>query len=301
MHSSSDDGAMDSLPPIDAHNLDRLSAREEQVLALAATGLIDKQIAVKLGVTLSTLRTYWTRIRAKVGEGSRSALVAVYVDKRATKRADEANWHIDLLRNVLVYYGERDHFPQGEMPMEEAIQRYHPEDAPRVRALLRAVEEPDMPSFTYIARVVTDHGLEMASAYVEIVRDESGRSIRLIGRHVPIVNLTSSALGESLYGSYRRDLITNRIVVDDGFCAIYRVRRDDPNLFQTSLSRLCPDYQESGRTAAASMIESKLRTLRRNFRLCFEGGTHLWVSSTMRLEYVGERPTIFTATIIAYQ
>ena len=56
-----------------------LSAREEQILGLAASGLLDKEIVRELGVSIHTLHTYWKRIRAKLGEGNRSALVAEHV------------------------------------------------------------------------------------------------------------------------------------------------------------------------------------------------------------------------------
>ena len=62
-----------------------LSAREEQILGLAASGLLDKEIVRELGVSIHTLHTYWKRIRAKLGEGNRSALVAEYVRSQSQK------------------------------------------------------------------------------------------------------------------------------------------------------------------------------------------------------------------------
>lgn len=56
-----------------------LSNRERQLVDLAARGLIDKEICRELNLSENTLRTYWRRIRNKVGEHTRSRLVAEYV------------------------------------------------------------------------------------------------------------------------------------------------------------------------------------------------------------------------------
>ncbi len=302
MHRRSNEGALNSLQGIDPSGLEKLSPREEQVLALASTGLLDKQIAVQMHVSLNTLRTYWTRIRAKVGEVPRSALAVSYVERRSNNGAIEgASWHIDLVEGIMHYYGERDILPQGSITVEEMLNRFHPEDAPRVRSLLLAVEEQDVPAFSFVSRMITDQGIELASAYVEVIRDESGRAIRLVGRHVPIMNLTSSLSGNVFVGSYERDLVTNDLVVDDGFCGIYRVQRDDPNLYETIISRLCPDYHEATRQAVQFMIDEGRPNLRRTYQLCFDNGDRLWASSALQLEFVDEKPVRLLMTVVAYQ
>jgi diguanylate cyclase (GGDEF)-like protein/PAS domain S-box-containing protein len=52
-----------------------LSPQEERVLALSASGLTDPAIAERMGVAIHTVRTYWQRIRAKVGGGTRAEIV----------------------------------------------------------------------------------------------------------------------------------------------------------------------------------------------------------------------------------
>lgn len=54
----------------------KLSTREGQLLELAAGGLTDTAIAHKLGVSETTVKTYWGRIRTKIGHYSRTELVA---------------------------------------------------------------------------------------------------------------------------------------------------------------------------------------------------------------------------------
>lgn len=65
--------------PEEITGVEKLSNRERQVLGMAAAGLLDKQIGEELGVSANTLRTYWSRIRSKLGQLPRSALVALLV------------------------------------------------------------------------------------------------------------------------------------------------------------------------------------------------------------------------------
>jgi PAS domain S-box-containing protein len=67
----------------------QLSRQEEKVLAFARQGLGDKQIALELGLSTDTVRTYWQRIRKKVGAGTRAEIVSTLSEKQ-TKAALEA-------------------------------------------------------------------------------------------------------------------------------------------------------------------------------------------------------------------
>jgi PAS domain S-box-containing protein len=53
-----------------------LSEREREVLFLAGDGLTDKEIALRLGIGPKTVRTYWDRMRAKLGAASRTEVLA---------------------------------------------------------------------------------------------------------------------------------------------------------------------------------------------------------------------------------
>lgn len=287
---------------LDPSELDRLSAREKQVLSLASAGLLDKQIAAELSITQNTLRTYWSRIRAKVGEVPRSALSALFAERRAA-RADGgmfgASWHIDVEQRSFSYYGDRD-FPTGEMPLEEVFDRFHPEDRARLRGLLAAIEEIKLPPFIFVARYLADDALELASAYVEVERNEAGRAVRIVGRAAPIINLASPSVSASV-GSYVRDLTTNRVTVDTGFSEIFRVDPNDPKLLDRVISRNCREYRAAFRSIVADMIEAGRLTQTHTYRLCFEDGTRLWASSHLTLEYESERPVRMRATVIAYE
>lgn len=56
-----------------------MSSRDISILGLAASGKADKQIASELGLSLSTVRTYWGRIREKLGASTRAQAVGLYV------------------------------------------------------------------------------------------------------------------------------------------------------------------------------------------------------------------------------
>jgi len=52
------------------------SQRESEILLLAAEGLTDKEIAIKISIAEGTIRTYWERIRKKVESRSRGEAIA---------------------------------------------------------------------------------------------------------------------------------------------------------------------------------------------------------------------------------
>lgn len=56
-----------------------LSERERRVIEFAAEGLVDKEIAAALGISLATVRTYWDRIRIKLKAMNRVHVVAIYL------------------------------------------------------------------------------------------------------------------------------------------------------------------------------------------------------------------------------
>lgn len=57
-------------------DLSKLSEREAEILNLAIEGMTDQQIAHLLAISVSTVNSYWVRIRGKVGFFSRTELAA---------------------------------------------------------------------------------------------------------------------------------------------------------------------------------------------------------------------------------
>lgn len=53
-----------------------LSERERQIVRLGARGLTDKEIADRLAVSITTVRTYWIRLRRKLNATNRAQAIA---------------------------------------------------------------------------------------------------------------------------------------------------------------------------------------------------------------------------------
>jgi DNA-binding NarL/FixJ family response regulator len=58
------------------------SPRQAQILALAATGLSDREIGQQLGLSTGTVRTHWKRFYETSGVHSRAAAVALWIERR---------------------------------------------------------------------------------------------------------------------------------------------------------------------------------------------------------------------------
>ncbi len=83
-----------------ARNLE-LSARERQIVDLAAGGHTDAGIAHKLSISTPTVGTYWNRIRAKVGPYSRTEIVALTLMRESDRELAILKEKYDaLLREV---------------------------------------------------------------------------------------------------------------------------------------------------------------------------------------------------------
>ena len=67
------------------HDLERLSARECEVVALIAAGKTNKEIAAELGLARSTAKGYAASILAKLGVPSRTAAAGFWFEHVATR------------------------------------------------------------------------------------------------------------------------------------------------------------------------------------------------------------------------
>jgi PAS domain S-box-containing protein len=77
-----------------------LSAREEEILRLAADGRTDKEIALVLAISIGTIKTYWERMRIKTGAASRSEVIAKVIQdafREAVAAAREAEQKYKLI------------------------------------------------------------------------------------------------------------------------------------------------------------------------------------------------------------
>ncbi len=78
-----------------------LSKREQQLIALASEGLTDTAIAHRLGISEPTVKSYWQRVRGKLGPYNRTQLVANALKEESALAVGELNGEIARLRNAL--------------------------------------------------------------------------------------------------------------------------------------------------------------------------------------------------------
>lgn len=78
-----------------------LSEREQQLITLAAQGLTDTAIAHKLGISEPTVKSYWQRVRSKLGPHNRTELVARALQEESELAVAELNGEITRLRDAL--------------------------------------------------------------------------------------------------------------------------------------------------------------------------------------------------------
>ncbi len=79
-----------------------LSEQEQQLIKLAANGLTDIAIANRLGITESTVKSYWLRVRNKLGPHNRTELVAHALREESEQTISELNGEIQRLKQALV-------------------------------------------------------------------------------------------------------------------------------------------------------------------------------------------------------
>lgn len=79
----------------------KLSPREAEIVDLAVQGLTNEAIAIKLGLSVGTVNTYWLRIRLKVGGVGRTDTVVRVIKERAERALKKSNVDKDLLASLI--------------------------------------------------------------------------------------------------------------------------------------------------------------------------------------------------------
>jgi DNA-binding CsgD family transcriptional regulator len=161
-----------------------LSGREKQILGLSAAGLVDKNIATDLDISVNTLRTYWARIRRKSGNLPRAALTAEFVRRQFTVREAELSTpdlkpllsdtaDPEKLRRTAIYYAT------AFQRIEESLRRvYHASKvlAAYPRQGFRASDESEL--FKLVCKILVDEG-GYVIAWVALPVDDEGKSVRI--------------------------------------------------------------------------------------------------------------------------
>jgi len=179
-----------SLPKMD---LSSLSAREREVVSYAAAGRIDKEIAKELGISVNTLRTYWSRIRQKLGRVPRYSMVAQYIEEAAQSNRSTVmvefspDWELDLNTLIFKYVSEQPHPAKNYSGshLDTLLELIAPEDRDRMRTVVERARRGELEAFYYSASYANTG--EVGTAYVQVVRDAAGQPVKMLARRIPYV------------------------------------------------------------------------------------------------------------------
>ncbi len=100
-----------------------LSEREREIVLLAAEGLADKEIAKRLGITAGTVRTYWERLRPKLGASNRAQAAAMLL--KQLYQDSERQRQTESERSKLIIDNVRD-FAIFSIDLERRISSWNP-------------------------------------------------------------------------------------------------------------------------------------------------------------------------------
>ncbi len=183
------------------YDLSRLSPREAEVLSLASKGLLDKEIARELGLSLNTLRTYWNRIRMKAGESSRTGLATAWVSEELRSQAqtesvpldlDDSWWEFDAVNELVrasKTLSERVGLTGLEWhPFEEYNRLVHPDDLKNKLELVKQVAELHLPYVSFVERYLLPEGMIHCHTFGEIFF-EDGKFVLGKGHQVVMQSL----------------------------------------------------------------------------------------------------------------
>lgn len=228
----------------------RLSPREEAVLACAAEGLVDKEIATRLGISVHTLHTYWKRIRAKLGYQSRAALVyhGTQGKRRHGVSADWnpfSRWVVDFEQGTVNRYdmavanGDGDSSTTHSTPGRVV----HPDDFQRIGERWHAMIQGQRDAETLKYRAASGQQSFMVYSLGSILRNPDGKPTKIFGYSIAAPE--NEDLDSPLAGGW---WIANRnrrlFCADEGCCRIFGI---DPGSRQNAgafLSCLQPESRQ---------------------------------------------------------
>jgi DNA-binding CsgD family transcriptional regulator/PAS domain-containing protein len=288
-----------------------LSERELQVLAMAAAGMLDKQIGPELGISLNTLRTYWTRIRTKMGNLPRATLTAAYVAHEMRAEEPEVlgpvaheGWVIDVESMMMMAsdgINDIHKLKRGvPHPTEAYSHLYHPEDRDMARSAIHKVISGELESAHVIFRLTLESGVEVVNLLVRGVRDENGKTIRAIGYRTRALDCRPNRDPEVRMGMWTRDVRTDKLSFDEELCKIFEVDPTRPDVMEAIKNRIHPEDRDvAWGFALRAALEGKV-SAQSDARIVMDDGSTAWIRSKARIEHDEKGATLITGTIAAF-
>jgi len=301
-----------------AFEFDRLSGREKQVLSLAASGFLDKEIGRELGISLNTLRTYWARIRLKAGDGPRAALAAAFVTQEIRSVEPDAmgtinheGWIYDVRTGLALASDEVNQLhglPVGiPHPRSSYTALFHPADTEGALKAMDDVIAGKVETTHFKLRLITPGGIYVVALTLHGVRDRQGNVVKVIGYRARVQDLGQAqnhadSAERVRVGFWAKKLRSGEFIIpDEEFCRIYRVDRNSKTLDSDIRSRYMPEDTESAYDFIDKAVAAGQTRGSRDFRLVFDDGTDLWVRLEFFIESDEDGPVRANGTVLAFR
>lgn len=282
------------------------------MLGLASAGYADKWISAQLGISANTLRTYWSRIRGKVGELPRTALVAAYVERELSSHPQEPggvidldwDWYINFDRwTFRLLNAERSPLPSSlaeEVSLEVALEYFYDEDRLRVRSLVEASLKGQLTLFHFVARLQVGKENRLATAFCQVERDSHGRPTGLYGRRMPSLDLRVEPLLQSTVGSWGYRLPEREFWADRSARAIFGISTTDPDPESTFLNRFHPQDVAAVRRSIDRVMNESIILQNQSARLVFDGDETRWIILNLEMETGRDQSVQLVGTVIGF-
>ncbi len=291
--------------------LSALSDRERQVLEMAAAGMLDKNIAADLGLSANTLRTYWTRIRAKLGDGTRAALVAKLITHsiQGDEGADiphltHEGWILDVPTMTMIasdsindLHGLERGVPH---PAREYSRLYHPEDREEARSLIYDVIEGREDGAHVLFRLATDSGVELVHLTVRSVRGDDGRVRRVYGYRARTLDCRPGRDPAVMIGHWERDYPEKTVWIDDDFAAMAGKEKGGVIPISEIVEMLLPEDREHVAKIVLDAIANGTELVQNEAAMTRPDGKVIWTRTTRRFIPMPDGKTKILGTVIRF-
>lgn len=266
-------------------NVDRLSTRERDVLRLAALGLMDKEIVRDLSISPNTLRTYWSRIREKLGEGSRTRLAAIWLEEERRIREHDIlistptthrSWVYDVETRLLLVSDDI----ANRYGLEPGLWHHDTEFGQLIRAsdrlewllMMERAEATGQRHFSVTHRLFAVEGPEVVHSHGQFLPGPDGK-LRYLRAQTVTLQLT--AIVEAMQvGLWTRNWATDEFEANAECCQIFGLDYDTFHNHRTAfLARVHPaDRARAERLFAPA--EGEILDSEGAFRVLVEAGQY---------------------------
>jgi len=294
---------------IDGRRFSTLSDRERQILSLATKGFLDKEIGRELGLSLNTMRTYWSRIRAKVGGVPRAALAAAFVSSHTetsakTRALSDATYVIDL-GSMTVKASDAMNLSHGlairkQHPVEAYHRNVHPADLPLLEGVMEDIMSGNEDRLHLNYRLALPTGIRHVSVVVTAVKNAEGIPVQVVGKSVDSFDCRPLLDSRVMFGLWTEDLLTGEFWADDECLGILRLPASKRRCRDSFYRCLHPDSVERARGLVDETVSQFMARNRHDYRLRFDDGSEVWARTDIAIEYGLDGPFRVLGTVLCF-